>query len=295
MAPRTSRRQRAQDSYTEESDDSSSKRRRSEKKTQVDIKAEMDSYEDDIEYKEAIEALEKKRENLLLLIHTELRMRLENANTQAAFEEKRINQFYEDQVAELKRRVSEEQKTKTRSMTAEAQIRQHRMVSHKFDMNPMSPPTLSKKDQPGFTVQLTEEEIVDDLLYMARDWARVCEEHHLEKSCTAVPLSYNRLLLNDHVIYPNTPCTVMSGGNRLYDCIFAATVVKEKEGKEKKKEPEFVLKVSATRKRRYPIDSLRTGEMELVFQSEDLQSTNVENKANNPDNEVPDDDIRDSD
>ncbi len=35
--------------------------------------------------------------------------------------------------------------------------------------------------------------------------------------------------------------------------------------------------------------------MELVFQSEDLQSTNVENKANNPDNEVPDDDIRDSD
>ena len=140
---------------------------------------------------------------------------------------------------------------------------------------------------------------------MARDWARVCEEQHLEKSCTAVPLSYNRLLLNDHVIYPNTPCTVMSGGNRLYDCVFAATVVKEKEGKEKKKEPEvgekeesdqqFVLKVSATRKRRYPIDSLRTGEMELVFQSEDLQSTNVENKANNPDNEVPDDDIRDSD
>ena len=94
------------------------------------------------------------------------------------------------------------------------------------------------EDQPGFTVQLTEEEIVDDLLYMARDWARACEEHHLEKSCTAVPLSYNRLLLNDHVIYPNTPCTVMSGGNRLYDCIFAATVVKEKEGKEKKKEPE---------------------------------------------------------
>ena len=44
MAPRTSRRQRAQDSYTEESDDSSGKRRKSEKKTQVDIKAEMDSY-----------------------------------------------------------------------------------------------------------------------------------------------------------------------------------------------------------------------------------------------------------
>ena len=139
---------------------------------------------------------------------------------------------------------------------------------------------------------------------MARDWAKVCEEHHLEKSCTAVPLSYNRLLLNDHVIYPNTPCTVMSGGNRLYDCVFAATVVKEKEGKEKKKEPEvrnergshqqFVLKVSATRKRRYPIDSLRTGEMELVFQSEDLQATNEDNKGNNPE-DVPEDDIRDSD
>lgn len=79
---------------------------------------------------------------------------------------------------------------------------------------------------------------MEDLLYMARDWSQVCEANNLEKSCIAVPLSYNRLLLNDHVIYPNTPCTVMSGGNRLYDCVFTSTMVKEKEGKEKKKDPE---------------------------------------------------------
>ena len=126
--------------------------------------------------------------------------------------------------------------------------RQHRSGAHRFELNPPAVPVSSKshrfstlrivEDQCGFTVPLTENELIEDLLYMARDWLQVCETNHLEKSCIAVPLSYSRLLLNDHVIYPNTPCTVMSGGNRLYDCVFTSTMVKEKEGKEKKKDPE---------------------------------------------------------
>ena len=38
--------------------------------------------------------LEKQKENNLLLINTELRMRLESANALVAFEEKRIQQFF---------------------------------------------------------------------------------------------------------------------------------------------------------------------------------------------------------
>ncbi|KAK8821421.1 hypothetical protein WA538_000789 [Blastocystis sp. DL] len=287
MAPRNTRRPKLQDDYTEEDDDRSSKRQKIDpefQKQENEENEEMEDYENDIEYKEAFEALEKKRDINLLLIQTELKMRLENANTQAEFETKRINQFYEERVEDLRHHISEEQKTKTRSMTADAQNRQHRSGAHRFELNPPAVPVSSKshrfstlrivEDQCGFTVPLTENEIIEDLLYMARDWLQVCETNHLEKSCIAVPLSYSRLLLNDHVIYPNTPCTVMSGGNRLYDCVFTSTMVKEKEGKEKKKDPEFVLKVSATRKRRFPIDSLRTGEMELVFKEEDLHSMN---------------------
>ena len=43
----------------------------------------------------ALEVLNKQKENGLLLIQTELRMRLESANNLALFEEKRINQFFE--------------------------------------------------------------------------------------------------------------------------------------------------------------------------------------------------------
>ena len=64
----------------------------------------MKCVENDIEYKEAFEALEKKRDTNLLLIQTELKMRLENANTQAEFETKRINQFYEVGMSLLSKR-----------------------------------------------------------------------------------------------------------------------------------------------------------------------------------------------
>ena len=43
----------------------------------------------------ALDVLNKQKENGLLLIQTELRMRLESANNLALFEEKRINQFFE--------------------------------------------------------------------------------------------------------------------------------------------------------------------------------------------------------
>ena len=50
--------------------------------------------EDSADYRKALSTLEKQKENHLLLINTELRMRLESANTLAAFEEKRIDQFF---------------------------------------------------------------------------------------------------------------------------------------------------------------------------------------------------------
>lgn len=52
------------------------------------------SVEESTDFKDAMGVLEKQKDNNLLLISTELRMRLECANTLAAFEEKRINQFF---------------------------------------------------------------------------------------------------------------------------------------------------------------------------------------------------------
>lgn len=147
--------------------------------------------------------------------------------------------------------------------------------------------TSSLEDQCCFSVLLKEDDMIDDLLFMSHKTKQLCEKCNVPPVCTVVPLSNNRLLLNDHVIYPNTPCNVRNGGSKMYDCVFLSTVVKEKEMKEKKKEPEvfvimkfdeqFVVKVSATRKRRFPIESLRNGDMELYFRVEDLQSLKGDN------------------
>lgn len=51
--------------------------------------------ENDEDFQEAINELEKQKKNQMLLIATELRMRIENANNLALFEETRINKFYE--------------------------------------------------------------------------------------------------------------------------------------------------------------------------------------------------------
>lgn len=80
--------------------------------------------------------------------------------------------------------------------------------------------------------------MIDDLLFMSHNTKQLCDQCQVPPVCTAVPLSNNRLLLNDHVIYPNTPCTLRIGATKMYGCVFVSTVVKEKEFKEKRKEPE---------------------------------------------------------
>lgn len=108
------------------------------------------------------------------------------------------------------------------------------------------------------------------LLFMAHDTMELYAKERVEMPTITAPVSYNRLLLNDRVIFPNTRCTLYSNGSKMCDCTFVSTIVKEKETKEKRKEPEFVVKVSATRKRRFPIESLRNGEMQLEFNASDV-------------------------
>lgn len=136
--------------------------------------------------------------------------------------------------------------------------------------------------------------MIDDLLYMSHSTKQLCQDCDISPICTVVPLSNNRLLLNDHVIYPNTPCTVRTSRSERFEGVFLSTVVKEKEVKEKKKEPEvkligivnneqFVLKVSATRKRRFPIESLRNGDIELFFRLDDIRLAKEDNEYNDSD------------
>lgn len=86
---------------------------------------------------------------------------------------------------------------------------------------------------------LKEDEMIADLIMMSHSTQEMCRQLNIPAPCTVAPLSYNRLLLNDHVISPKTPCSIRTGGMKMVDCEFLwSTVVKEKEMKEKKKEPE---------------------------------------------------------
>ena len=79
---------------------------------------------------------------------------------------------------------------------------------------------------------------MDDVLYMANDTIRLYEQEKKKPAPIVSPLSHNRLLLNNRVIIPGTPCVLYSNGNKVADCVFVSTMVKEKENTEKKKEPE---------------------------------------------------------
>ena len=98
------------------------------------------------------------------------------------------------------------------------------------------------EDQCVFSVVLPESEIVDDILHMADETMKLYEQEKLTPTPIVAPLSHNRLLLNNRIINPDTPCTLYSNGSKVADCTFLSTVVKEKENVEKRKEPE----VSAT-------------------------------------------------
>ena len=89
-----------------------------------------------------------------------------------------------------------------------------------------------------FSVILPENEIVDDILYMADETMKLYEEEKVVPTPIVAPLSHNRLLLNNRIIEPGTPCALVSNGNKVADCTFLSTMVKEKENGEKRKEPE---------------------------------------------------------
>lgn len=82
---------------------------------------------------------------------------------------------------------------------------------------------------------------MDDLLAMAHDTVQMQTAFKLEPTCTAVSLSRNRLLLNDHVIYPNTQCIFYSNGNRPEECTFVSAAARGREWKGKKKEDEVSI------------------------------------------------------
>ena len=148
-----------------------------------------------------------------------------------------------------------------------------------------------------FSVVLPESEIVDDILHMADETMKLYEQEKLTPTPIVAPLSHNRLLLNNRIINPDTPCTLYSNGSKVADCTFLSTVVKEKENVEKRKEPEVSATergdASATRKRRYPIESLRNGEMELVCHDEQSSKHGVTNAHQDENSQEADDNSED--
>ena len=105
---------------------------------------------------------------------------------------------------------------------------------------------LSKEEQCYLSVPLKEEEMIEDLLHMAHDTREMCKKQGLPSVCVTVPLSGNRLLLNDHVIYPNTPCLVRNGSSGARECVFVSTTVKDKDLREKRKDSSFRITMGAT-------------------------------------------------
>ena len=96
------------------------------------------------------------------------------------------------------------------------------------------------EDQCVFSVPLPEDDIANDLLYMANDTIQLYEREKKKSIPIVSPLSQNRLLLNNRIITPDTPCVLYSNGNKVADCIFVSAMAKEKENTEKKKEPEVI-------------------------------------------------------
>lgn len=67
--------------------------------------------------------------------------------------------------------------------------------------------------------------MVDDLLFMIRKTREIVSPRI---QSIAIPLSDNRLLLDDHVIYPNTPCTVVINKVQTEGCFYVSTTIKER-------------------------------------------------------------------
>lgn len=210
------------------------------------------------EYINAVKVLEHQKEVLLMLVKSNYNMMIEDANKLAESEMNHIQEVFETQSIDIQKRILEDNQIKTRSMAAEGNsgdcilLIESKQRHFKSENQSSSNTSFSKssfyfiisclEDQCCFHCPLKEEEMIDDLLLMARSTKQLCDKYNLPPVCTAAPLSNNRLLLNDHVIYPNTPCSLRNGPQRSVGCTFVSTMVKEKEVKEKRKEPEVGMR-----------------------------------------------------
>ena len=159
-------------------------------------------------------------------------------------------------MAAIQKRFTESNQVKTRRMTADgtlsdvSSIIEAKQHSHPISASESAAISTSHRSKSMvmmiwrvedicyLTVLLSEEEMVDDLQMMAAATQALYPVTGIPKVISAAPLSGNRLLLNDKVIEPNTPCTLRNGNNWIRNCVFLSTIVKEKENKEKRKDPE---------------------------------------------------------
>ena len=73
---------------------------------------------------------------------------------------------------------------------------------------------------------------------MSHAWENVKKINGIKSSHVVVPLLRNILLLDDHILYPNTPCTLYCKGVKMHDGYYHSTTIRERDGKERKKEDE---------------------------------------------------------
>ncbi|KAK8809393.1 hypothetical protein WA171_000977 [Blastocystis sp. BT1] len=259
MAPRGSRRQQYTDDYTDESDSSSCKKRRKEKvkeETELEPETKKPSMED-LDVKSAMEALQKQRDDSLLLIKTEHQMRLDSANKLATFEEERLNEFYEHEVAELKRKIEEERVAMSKRAASEGIHRKHRMLPNRNEDHSGN----QKKEDTTLTVALPDNEVIDDIRYMVTEWHSLCEKYHLKKENLVVILPGSQLVVNDQFIAPGMELTLQNGELRIHGQFISA------------EQKEFMFKPDKEKRKKFSLDLVRDGSISFLLNEKDVDES----------------------
>ena len=214
---------------------STPKRQRVDPPSLIDVESQLGN---DPEYQEALSVLQEKKRRSLYFVKTQHDSLVECANSLATYEEERINEVYAEKLAVLQKKLQESNQVKTRRMAADEARNPQNGVGDQISQS-----NTHRKEMCYLTVPLSEDEMVSDLQYMAHCTMQLCDRVGIPHICVAAPLSGNRLLLNEKVIEPNTPCILRNGNNVIRNCVFSSTIVKEKDNKEKRKEPEVVINV----------------------------------------------------
>ncbi|KAK8825668.1 hypothetical protein WA577_000839 [Blastocystis sp. JDR] len=260
MAPRGTRRQPTTDDYSDESDMSSSKRKKKEP-----VEEPKDSQHVAIDEKElanAIEILKKQRDDNLLLIKTEHQMRLDSATKLAKYEEERLESFFDNEVAELKRKMLEERSQMSKRPNSDGVSRKHRIVGNHDDSG-------LNKDDTTLTVELPENEIVDDVRFMVSNYVAQSKERNALTVNIVVVLPGNRLLVNDLFLEPNTECYLVKDKEEMHGVFVSA-------------EPkEFMFKPDKEKRKKYLIDGLRDGSLSISLETSEPGKVDVVSDAEN--------------